>query len=71
MQEGEGIIIPESALISENNQSGVYVMSVLGPVFKKVDVVAAQNGQAAVQGISPGAEVVKNPGLAKLIKKDG
>ncbi|CEO87487.1 HlyD family efflux transporter periplasmic adaptor subunit [Syntrophaceticus schinkii] len=70
-KKGEGIIIPESALISENNQSGVYVMSVLGPVFKKVDVVAAQNGQAAVQGISPGAEVVKNPGLAKLIKKDG
>lgn len=69
-KKGEGVIIPDSALVKENNKNGVYVMSVLGPVFKKVDVIAAFNGQVAVQGISPGAEVVKNPGMAKLIKKD-
>jgi hypothetical protein len=45
-------------------------MSVIGPVLKNVDVVAVLDGQAVVQGISPGADVVKNPGLASLIKKD-
>lgn len=67
---GEGVIIPDSALIKENNSDGVYIMTVLGPVFKKVEVIAAFNRQVAVRGISPGDEVVKNPGLAKLIKKD-
>ncbi|MGB4503845.1 MAG: HlyD family efflux transporter periplasmic adaptor subunit [Syntrophaceticus sp.] len=69
-KKGEGVIIPVSALVKENDKKGVYVMSVLGPVFKKVDVTAELNDRVAVQGISPGAEVVKNPGLAKLIKKD-
>jgi hypothetical protein len=45
-------------------------MSVVSPVFKKVDVVAVVDDQAAVQGISPGTEVVKNPSIARLIKKD-
>ncbi len=66
----EGIVIPDSALVKENNKNGVYVMTVLGPEFKKVEVIAALDGQAAVRGISSGDEVVKNPGVAKLIKKD-
>ena len=69
-KKGDGVIVPVSALVEEDNQKGVYVMSVVSPVFKKVDVVAVVDDQAAVQGISPGTEVVKNPSIARLIKKD-
>lgn len=69
-RKGEGVIVPDSALVKEDGENGVFIMSVVGPVLKNVEVVAVLDGQAAVQGISPGADVVKNPGLARLIKKD-
>lgn len=71
-QKGEGVIVPDSALVKEDGESEVYlyIMSVTGPVVKNVEVVAVLDGQAAVQGISPGVDVVKNPGVARLLKKD-
>lgn len=64
---GEGIIIPESALVEQGGQTGVYIMSLTGPKYKKVEVTATLNKQAAVQGIVPGVEVVTNPRLAEII----
>ncbi len=64
---GEGIIIPESALVEQEGQTGVYIMSVTGPKYRKVEVTATLNEQAAVQGVVPGAEVVTNPRLAEII----
>lgn len=64
---GEGIIIPESALVEKEGQTGVYVMAVTGPKHRKVEVTAALNEQAAVQGIVPGTEVITNPSLAEII----
>lgn len=64
---GEGIIIPESALVEKEGQTGVYIMSVTGPKYKKVEVTATLNEQAAIQGIVPGVEIVTNPRLAEII----
>ena len=64
---GEGNIIPESALVEQEGQTGVYIMSVTGPKYRKVEVTATLNEQAAVQGVVPGAEVVTNPRLAEII----
>ncbi|HBG22137.1 MAG TPA: hypothetical protein DDW83_02645 [Peptococcaceae bacterium] len=71
-RKGEGVIVPDSALVKEDGENEVYlyIMSVTGPVVKNVEVVTVLDGQVAVQGISPGADVVKNPGVARLIKKD-
>ncbi len=69
-KKGEGIIIPRTALIKRDKDDGVYIMSVLGPEFKEVDIITSVNSEAAIQGISPGEEVVINPGVVKLIKKD-
>lgn len=64
---GEGIIIPESALVEQEGQTGVYIMSVTGPKYRKVEVTATLNEEAAIQGIVPGVEVVTNPRLAEII----
>jgi len=64
---GEGIIIPESALVEKEGQTGVYIMAVTGPKYRKVEVAATLNDQAAVQGIVPGVEVITNPRLAEII----
>ena len=42
-------------------------MAVTGPKYRKVEVTAALNEQAAVQGIVPGTEVITNPSLAEII----
>ncbi len=64
---GTGFVIPKSALTEKDGDTGVYIMSVVGPTYKKVDVTAVLHDQAAVKGISPGAEVVTNPRLAEII----
>ena len=65
-KKGEGVIVPDSALVKENGENGVYIMSVIGPVLKNVDVVAVLDGQAVVQGISPGAGCGEEPRVSQL-----
>lgn len=52
-----GASVPERALIRSNGQDGVYCWQQGKWLFKPVKVVALDQGQAIVSGISPGEEI--------------
>ncbi len=66
----EGVIVPVCSLARTEKGIGVYTSSPVGFKFQKVDLIGRLGDRAAVQGISPGVEVVLNPELLKRIKRE-
>jgi hypothetical protein len=69
-QKYQGVILPIRALVKKEGKTGVYVRTAVGLKFTTVDVVGQLDEQVAVNGITPGVEVVTNPGVAKRINQE-
>jgi len=68
-QKLEGVVIPAAAIYQKGETKGVYLASLGGYQFKKVEVTGKVGDKAVVTGIAPGEEVVVNPWLLKKIEK--
>jgi putative membrane fusion protein len=68
-QKFEGVVIPATAICQKKGTKGVYVSSLTGYQFKKIEVTGKAGNKAVVTGIAPGDEVVVNPWLLKKIEE--
>ncbi|NPV26616.1 MAG: hypothetical protein HPY81_03975 [Firmicutes bacterium] len=59
-----GVIVPTTALVERDDESGVYILYKGRVVWKRVEVVGKLGQEAAIRGINPGTEIVKNANLA-------
>ncbi|OUM96552.1 MAG: hypothetical protein BAA04_00745 [Firmicutes bacterium ZCTH02-B6] len=58
----QGVVVPAAAIVSDGQRQGVYLRRETRVVFRTVRVVAQVHEWAVVEGISPGDQVVTNPG---------
>ncbi|MGE5560018.1 MAG: HlyD family efflux transporter periplasmic adaptor subunit [Chloroflexota bacterium] len=56
---GNGVVVPDSALVRRGGQTGVWLVKLGTARFTPVTVLASNGAFAAVDGISNGAEVIK------------
>ncbi len=69
-KEYEGIVLSARALVTKDNQQGVWTRSPVGFKFNRVRVVGAVGDKVALQGIEQGLDVVINPDLLKKISRE-
>jgi putative membrane fusion protein len=65
----QGTVVPSSSLAKEGGKSGLYIQSAYGIRFSQVHVLGSLGDKTAVSGLTPGTEVVTNPGIARRIGK--
>jgi len=68
-QSSEGVVLPASVLVKNEDGVGVFTKTPLGLTFKEVDVISTMKDRVSVTGIEQGTDVVTNPELAKKIIK--
>lgn len=57
----QGVVIPRSSVIVQENRTGVYLVAGGSPVFRYVSVLASDPGHVIVDQVPPGSRVVTNP----------
>jgi putative membrane fusion protein len=58
----EGVVVPVASLVpEENGRRGVFMLVEKSPLYRRLDVLAANEESALVTGVPVGARVVTNP----------